>query len=116
MVFDGDWKTFKEYYIEHGYTIQQLLDIIYKNYDQTMASNSSYTHVKYKIPGTSEYIYVYKFAQTKYMCRDTENQVIEFALSLKGVKEGGTYTGVAYSYRESDDKLVISDNVRSITR
>ncbi len=117
MVFEGDWVALKNYYIKRGYTVQQLLDMIYKNYDATIAQKGG-KFVYYKVPteeeGKTTKVNVYKFDQTKYMWKDAN--VSEYAIRLTNAKDNITYTAVAYSKDSAGNLVQISENVKSETK
>lgn len=112
MIFEGDWMTLKNYYIQKGYSVQQFVEAIYKNYDKTMAANPEAKYVYYTLKGKT--IKVYKFKQQKHMWKSSDNKVLEYALRVGGLKDNETYTGVAYS--EKDGVPTISAEVKSVTR
>ncbi|MBE6787816.1 MAG: hypothetical protein E7537_05655 [Ruminococcaceae bacterium] len=117
MVFEGDWVALKNYYIKNGYSVQQLLDLIYKHFDATLDGKEGKTYVYYDVPtdeGT-ERINVYKFKQNKHMWKDDANGILEYALRLSNAKNNTTYTAVAYSETEAGD-ITISADVKSETK
>ncbi len=119
MVFEGDWLALKNYYIKNGYSVQEFIQKIYENFDETLEKNTNKTFVYYNVPdenGVTTRVNVYKFKQKNHMWQGTngDKDVLEYALRLTGVKDGETYTAVAYS--ELSDVPTISANVKSEKR
>lgn len=106
LVFEGDWDALMKYYIKKGYSVQEFVKAIYKN---AITKINGYDFVKYTIPGAGD-INVYIVPQTKVMWQSGNN--LEYAVRVNGANANTTYTGIAYSYSDTDIK--ISDNARSV--
>ena len=140
MIFDGDWLALKKYYIHQGNTVQQFVKAIYEDMTELEQNkqlainldinldinevdnkNNNGHHVTYNFTdidtGEQKQVHVYKFPRKHYIWRDNKGQ-LEYAIRLHGVKDGGTYTSVAYCLgaNETNFELAqISHNVKSIT-
>ena len=122
MVFEGNWLLLKNYYIKLGYSVEQLVNMIYQNFDETLnlSNNSGKEFVFYKVPkedGTGyETINVYKFTQQKYIWKN-DSGVLEYGLQINNVADNQTYTAVAYSHNNDDKSIAtVSAEVKSITK
>lgn len=113
LIFEGDWLALKNYYIKNGYTVQQFVAALYNDVTAKLAANQNATHVYYNLDG--ERINVYRFVQKKHLWKSTDGTVIEYSIRLDGIQDNTTYTGVAYSIA-GDDKVTISEDVKSVTR
>ncbi len=132
MVFEGDWLALKKYYIHQGNTVQQFVKAIYEDMTKLEQNkqldinevdnpNNNGHHVTYNFTdiddGSAKQVNVYKYPRKHYIWRDNKGQ-LEYAIRLHGVRNGQTYTSVAYCLdtNEKDFKLAqISYNVKSIT-
>ncbi len=116
MVFEGNWLALKNYYIKYGYSVQDLVNMIYQDFETTLNSevNKGKTFVSYTLG--NETINVYKFEQSRYIWKNNSG-ILEYGLQITNVKGGITYTAVAYSHDINDkSNAVVSAEVKSITK
>ncbi len=114
LIFEGNWLALKNLYIQNGYTVQEFVRAIYDAVTTKLANNPNATHVTYKIG--EDKINVYRFKQTKYMWKDDANGILEYAIRLRNVQAGKTYTGVAFSVANDANKTVtIANDVKYVT-
>ncbi len=116
LVFEGNWVALKNYYIQKGYTVAQLVKAICEKYDDTLAKVQGAEYIYYKVPtdeGTAT-VNVYRFKQKNHMWMSSDGTVLEYALRVSGLTESETYTGVAYS--KLDSKITVSEKVQSVVK
>lgn len=114
MVFEGDYLFFKNYYIKKGYSVDQFVEAFYKSYDLVKPNHPDAKYVYYTLTdedGTKKQLNVYKFEQTKYMYKNNDEGVLEYAIRLSGIKEDKSYAGIAYSV--DGETVKISKEVKS---
>ena len=112
LVFEGDWLTLKNYYIQKGYTVQQFVKALYDDVTAKLAANPNAKFVYYNL-GNGEKINVYRFVQKNYMWKG--GSVLEYSIRLNGVKDNTTYTGIAYSIA-GNNTVTLSEDVKSVKK
>lgn len=110
LIFEGNWEALRDYYITKGYTVQEFVKAIYVN---ARGKINGYDYVSYNI-SASEKINVYIVPQTKVMWKSDDGKTLEYAVRVNNAD--GTYTGIAYSYSNSNiDDIKISTTAKTTT-
>ena len=117
MVFEGDWLALKNLYIKNGYSVHEIVQMFYDDFDKKFEgkSENEITFVYYNLGG-GKIVNVYKFPQKKYIWKN-DSGVLEYGLQISNIEDNQTYTAVAYSH-DNDDKSIatVSAEVKSITK
>ena len=124
MVFEGNWLLLMNYYIKHGYSVQDLVNMIYQDFETTLNSegNKGKTFVYYNVPkedgNGTEKINVYKFEQSRYFWKNETDKILEYGLQITNVQQKTTYAAVAYSHKTGNklEDATVSAEVKSITK
>ena len=97
LLFEGDWEAFKNYYItQKGYTVKDILNKVYTQYETKHKTDSSVTAIK--IPaGENISIVVRRVEQTKSMWAVKSENLLQYAARLTNISDTATYSGVGYS-------------------
>jgi hypothetical protein len=127
MIIEGDWRSLKEYYIKHGYTVQQCLELLSNDFDAKIAGTNKY-YVSYNVPDKdflkdteddnlidstkNTKVTVYKFKRTNEYIWKGEGEKLEYALRLHDIKKDTDYTSVGYCV--VDGKTKLSFNVKHV--
>lgn len=113
MIFEGAWLALKNYYIQKGYTVQEIIPAVYKNVLATLdkPDNADKTFVTYNVNGQTVNVYI--FEQKNYMWKNDTYGILEYALRLNGTTSGLTYTAAAFAIE--GETVTFTENVKSVT-
>ncbi len=112
MVISGDWNAFKNWWLgNYGISANELTELIYNAYNKAM-ENNKYNYILFENGGVT--IGVKTYAQTKYMWKNSDGNVLEYAIRIYDL-ENTTYNAVAYKVKTEDGTVTMSTVIESET-